>query len=97
MVGNFMEGLLNELPASQTMVNPKRFAAAFGDGSDSGMRLHLNSGLPARTIGAESSRQAGEAGLAGTGKTVEHIVVGVLSESFGDTLIELLNGPDQRT
>ena len=79
------------------MMNPFRIAAAFGHRRDSGVRLHLDGGLPARTVCAECGSQTWSANLPGARKTIKHIVVGMLSKCFSNVFIKLLHGSDQQT
>ena len=97
LVGEFMECLLDELWACQSMMDPERFAAAFRHWSDSGMRLHLDGGFPSGAIRTKGSGQTRGADLAGAREAVEQIVIGMLSEGFRDLPIELLNGADQQS
>ncbi len=96
LVRKFMKSLLDEFRTGQPMVNPQGFAAAFGDRSDAGVRLELDSGIPAGAITAKRGRQARSTHRAGTRETVEQSVIGELSKQVGDAFIELLNGADQR-
>jgi len=79
------------------MMNPFRITAAFGHRGNSGVRLHFDGRLPARTIRAEGGRQTRSANLASTGKTVEHIVVRMPSKGFSNLFVELLYGSNQAT
>src|SRR6516162_6778903 len=97
LVGELMKRLLHKLRASQSVVNPLRVAAAFGDGCNSGVRLDLDGGLPARAIGPEGGCQPRSAHLAGAGETVEYIVVRMLSKRLHNLFVELLHSSNERT
>src|SRR5215472_17661111 len=78
LVGKLVKCLLDELRASQPMMDPLGITTAFGHSGNSGVRLHFDGRLPARTIRAECGRQTRSTNLAGAGQTVEDIVVPVL-------------------
>src|ERR1051325_7122844 len=80
LIGELMKRLLDELRASQAMVNPKRLSTTFGNRSDSRVGLHLNSRIPTGTVRTEGGREPWSADVAGAGKASEQIVIVMLSE-----------------
>src|ERR1700674_4030868 len=91
-----MEGLADEVRAGETAMDEAGLATFFGDGSNTGIALQVDSRIPAGAVGTEGDQQAwGEDG-AGAGETFKEFVLGMSGKLLRDVLVESCNPADDR-
>ncbi len=87
-----MKGLTQKLGTSQSRVDPASLTAAFDNRSDPREALNLGSIFVTVPVGAESDQKARGQHVSGTRKTIEKLLVGVLTEKALNRLIKAFDG-----